>query len=45
MGTLLYWLDPWELSPTVVICVLVAAILFAWGARHARVSIARRISS
>ena len=36
MSTLLYWLDPWEPSPTVVIAVLVAGILFARGARHAR---------
>jgi putative membrane protein len=44
LSTLLYWLDPWEPSPTVVLCVLLAAVLFARGARHARVSIARRVS-
>ena len=44
MTTLLYWLDPWEPSPTVVIAVLVAGMLFARGARHARVSISRRIA-
>ncbi|SPB18767.1 membrane protein [Caballeronia novacaledonica] len=44
MSTLLYWLDPWEPSPTVVIAVLVAGILFARGARHARVSVSRRIA-
>ncbi|MDR5779942.1 cytochrome c oxidase assembly protein [Caballeronia sp. LZ065] len=44
MHTLLYWLDPWEPSPTVVIAVLVAGILFARGARHARVTLARRIA-
>lgn len=40
----LYWLDPWEPSPTVVIAIAVAAILFARGKRHARVSLARQIS-
>ena len=32
---LLYWLDPWEPSPTVVIAVLTAAVLFARGAKKA----------
>lgn len=40
----LYWLDPWEPSPTVVIAVLVTAVLFVRGKRHARVSLARQIS-
>jgi putative membrane protein len=40
----LYWLDPWEPSPTVVIAIAVAAILFARGKRHARVSLARQMS-
>ncbi|WP_244815587.1 cytochrome c oxidase assembly protein [Caballeronia sp. Lep1P3] len=44
MNSLLYWLDPWEPSPTVVIAVLAAAILFARGARHARVSILRHVA-
>ncbi|MCP3706658.1 cytochrome c oxidase assembly protein [Paraburkholderia sp. CNPSo 3274] len=42
--TLLYWLQPWEPSPTVVICTLLAAVLFVRGRRHARVSLARQIS-
>ncbi|MGA7812781.1 cytochrome c oxidase assembly protein [Caballeronia sp.] len=44
MSFLLYWLEPWEPSPTVVIAVLLAAVLFARGARKARVSIARHVS-
>jgi putative membrane protein len=39
-----YWLDPWEPSPTVVVAVLAAAILFARGVRHARVSLPRQVS-
>ncbi|WP_042261312.1 cytochrome c oxidase assembly protein [Paraburkholderia heleia] len=42
--TLLYWLQPWEPSPTVMICTLLAAVLFVRGKRHARVSLARQIS-
>ncbi|WP_133790228.1 cytochrome c oxidase assembly protein [Paraburkholderia silvatlantica] len=42
--TLLYWLQPWEPSPTVMICTLLAAVLFARGKRHAQVSLARQIS-
>ncbi|SAL68001.1 cytochrome c oxidase assembly protein [Caballeronia humi] len=41
---LLYWLEPWEFSPTVIVAVLVAGILFARGARYARVSFARRVA-
>ena len=41
---LLYWLDPWEPSPTVVVAILVAAILFVRGVRHARVSALRQVS-
>ncbi|WP_116135631.1 cytochrome c oxidase assembly protein [Trinickia diaoshuihuensis] len=41
---LLYWLDPWEPSPTVVVAILTAAILYARGARHARVSLQRRVA-
>ncbi|NPT59584.1 cytochrome c oxidase assembly protein [Paraburkholderia elongata] len=41
---LLYWLDPWEFSPTVVIALLVPAILFVRGAHKAKVSILRRVS-
>ena len=41
---LLYWLDPWEFSPTVVIALLVPAILFVRGAHKAKLSIRRRIS-
>jgi putative membrane protein len=44
MSSLFYWLEPWEPSPTVVIAVLLAAVLFARGARKARVSIARHVS-
>ncbi|KND55509.1 Cytochrome oxidase biogeneis protein Sco1/SenC/PrrC, putative copper metallochaperone [Candidatus Paraburkholderia kirkii] len=44
MSTLLYWLDPWERSLTVVIAVLVAGILFTRGAWHVRVSMSRRIA-
>ncbi|CAB3753528.1 cytochrome c oxidase assembly protein [Paraburkholderia humisilvae] len=40
----LYWLEPWEPSPTVVIVMLVAAVLFARGARKAKVSFARQLS-
>jgi len=40
----LYWLDPWEPSPTVVIAVILTAVLFVRGKRHARVSLARQIS-
>ncbi|WP_110855045.1 cytochrome c oxidase assembly protein [Paraburkholderia silvatlantica] len=42
--TLLYWLQPWEPSPTVMICTLLAAVLFVRGKRHAQVSLARQIS-
>ncbi|WP_322033749.1 cytochrome c oxidase assembly protein [Paraburkholderia sp. J76] len=42
--TLLYWLQPWEPSPTVMICTMLAAVLFVRGKRHARVSLARQIS-
>ncbi|CAM2193803.1 putative membrane protein [Paraburkholderia kururiensis] len=41
---LLYWLEPWEPSPTVVIAIAVAAVLFVRGQRKARVSFARRLS-
>ncbi len=41
---LLFWLEPWEPSPTVVIAILGAAILFVRGARHARVSPLRQIA-
>ncbi|WP_433703856.1 cytochrome c oxidase assembly protein [Paraburkholderia sacchari] len=41
---LLYWLDPWEPSPTVVIAVTLAAVLFIRGQRHARISLPRQIS-
>lgn len=41
---LLYWLEPWEPSPTVVIAIVVAAVLFVRGQRKARVSMARRFS-
>jgi putative membrane protein len=41
---LLYWLEPWEPSPTVVIVMLATAVLFARGARKARVSFARQLS-
>ncbi|MDR7004474.1 cytochrome c oxidase assembly protein [Paraburkholderia strydomiana] len=41
---LLYWLDPWEFSPTVVIALLLPAILFVRGASKAKVSVARRVS-
>ncbi|VUD51885.1 unnamed protein product [Burkholderia pseudomallei] len=41
---LLYWLEPWEPSPTVVIAVLVAGVLFARGARKAKVSTSRRVA-
>jgi len=40
---LLYWLEPWEPSPTVVIAVLIVAVLFVRGARKAKVSLRRRI--
>ncbi len=42
--TLIYWLQPWEPSPTVMICTLLAAVLFVRGKRHARVSLARQLS-
>lgn len=42
--TLLYWLQPWEPSPTVMIATLLTAVLFVRGKRHARVSLARQIS-
>jgi putative membrane protein len=42
MQSILYWLEPWEPSPTVVVAVLIAAVLFTRGARRARVSFARR---
>ena len=41
---LLYWLEPWEPSPTVVVAILCAAVLFLRGARRAHVSVARRIA-
>ena len=41
---LLYWLEPWEPSPTVVVCVLVAAVLFARGAPKARMTLRRQLS-
>jgi len=41
---LLDWLDPWEPSPSVVIAMLVTAILFARGARKAKVSLRRKLS-
>lgn len=44
MPSILYWLDPWEPSPTVVIAVLIAAVLFARGAKKAHVSFARHLS-
>ena len=34
----LYWLDPWEPSPTVVIAIGVAALLFVRGQHKARVT-------
>ncbi|CAM2158086.1 MULTISPECIES: cytochrome c oxidase assembly protein [Paraburkholderia] len=40
----LYWLDPWEPSPTVVIAIGVAALLFVRGQHKARVTLARRLS-
>lgn len=42
--TLLDWLEPWEPSPTVVIVMLIAAVLFVRGKRHARVTFARQLS-
>ena len=42
MQAIVYWLEPWEPSPTVVVAELIAAVLFARGARHARVSFSRR---
>jgi putative membrane protein len=42
MKVIVYWLEPWEPSPTVVVAVLIAAVLFTRGARRARVSFARR---
>lgn len=30
----LYWLTPWEFSPTVIVCVAVAALLYLRGARR-----------
>ncbi|WP_118180693.1 cytochrome c oxidase assembly protein [Paraburkholderia phosphatilytica] len=41
---LLYWLEPWEPSPTVVIATLVAAVLFARGTKKAKVSLPRQLS-
>lgn len=41
---LLYWLEPWEPSPTVVIVIGLAAVLFWRGARKARLSFARKLS-
>ena len=41
---LLYWLEPWEPSPTVVIAIGLTAILFWRGARKARLSFARKLS-
>ncbi len=41
---LLVWLEPWEFSPTVVVAVVVAAVLFARGVSKAKVSIARQLS-
>ncbi|QGZ61894.1 cytochrome c oxidase assembly protein [Paraburkholderia acidisoli] len=40
----LYWLEPWEPSPTVVIVMLITAVLFVRGKRHARVTFARQLS-
>ncbi|KAF1024678.1 MAG: hypothetical protein GAK40_01506 [Burkholderia plantarii] len=40
----LLWLDPWEPSPTVVIAIAGAAVLFARGARKARVTPLRHLS-
>jgi len=42
--TLLYWLQPWEPSPTVMIATLLTAVLFMRGKRRARVSLTRQIS-
>ncbi|WP_322105091.1 cytochrome c oxidase assembly protein [Paraburkholderia sp. J41] len=42
--TLLDWLEPWEPSPTVVIVMLIAAVLYVRGKRHARVTFARQLS-
>jgi putative membrane protein len=44
MQSMLYWLEPWEPSPTVVVAVLIAAVLFARGARCASVSVSRHVS-
>ncbi|CAG4905863.1 cytochrome c oxidase assembly protein [Paraburkholderia saeva] len=41
---LLVWLEPWEFSPTVVIAIVAAAVLFARGVSKAKVSIARQLS-
>ncbi len=41
---LLYWLDPWEPSPTVVVAVLAAGVLFARGVKKARVTPLRQFS-
>ncbi|KVL24872.1 cytochrome c oxidase assembly protein [Burkholderia ubonensis] len=41
---LLYWLDPWEPSPTVVVAVLAAGVLFARGVKKARVTPLRQLS-
>ncbi|KWA76158.1 hypothetical protein WL28_04550 [Burkholderia ubonensis] len=41
---LLYWLDPWEPSPTVVVAVLAAGVLFARGVKKTRVTPLRQFS-
>ncbi|MFC0398614.1 cytochrome c oxidase assembly protein [Paraburkholderia rhizosphaerae] len=41
---LLYWLEPWEPSPTVVIVMIVTAVLFVRGVRKAKLSFARQVS-
>ncbi|TKC83810.1 cytochrome c oxidase assembly protein [Trinickia terrae] len=41
---LLYWLEPWEPSPTVAVAALVAAVVFARGAKKARMSLRRQLS-
>jgi putative membrane protein len=44
MQSILYWLEPWEPSPTVVVATLIAAVLFARGARYASVSFSRHVA-
>lgn len=41
---LLYWLQPWEPSPTVVVAVLATALLYARGCTRIHVSFARQLS-